>query len=83
MTGRYAAPRTELTPREIAVLMLVVEGWNNKSIGGRLGITMSTVEVHVQRIYDKMLGDDRRDDGKDPRVAVVLMYREMTRRGAA
>lgn len=73
MTGRYAAPSRELTPRELAVLMLVADAWTNPAISARLGIAMHTTETHLRHIYDKMLGDDF-DDRKNARVAAAVMY---------
>lgn len=43
-----------LTPREMEVLRLVVEGCNNHDIGVRLRITLSTVKVHVGQILRKL-----------------------------
>jgi two-component system, NarL family, nitrate/nitrite response regulator NarL len=43
-----------LTPRQWAVLELVVSGLSNKEIARRLGIEEITVKVHVQGIFRKM-----------------------------
>ncbi|MES2294027.1 MAG: response regulator FixJ [Pseudomonadota bacterium] len=43
-----------LTPRERAVLDLLVEGHPNKIIADRLGISPRTVEVHREHVMDKM-----------------------------
>jgi DNA-binding NarL/FixJ family response regulator len=51
--GPFATPG-ELTPREREVLQLVVEGNSNIQIGGRLGISPKTVEVHRSRIGSKL-----------------------------
>lgn len=48
------APPGELTPREREVLQLVVEGHSNAKIGGRLGISRKTVEVHRSHIGSKL-----------------------------
>jgi DNA-binding NarL/FixJ family response regulator len=43
-----------LTPREIAVVRLAVQGLSNKKIAGRLGIATSTVSVHLRRALRKL-----------------------------
>jgi len=52
-------PRSELTPRELAVLRLIVEGRSNKEIGGALGIAEGTVKVHVTNVLGKLGVSDR------------------------
>jgi FixJ family two-component response regulator len=46
-----------LTPREREVLVLVVSGFLNKQIGGRLGTSEKTVKVHRGRVMRKMRAD--------------------------
>ena len=43
-----------LTPREMEVLRLVADGLDNRVIGGRLGITRSTVKHHLEAVYAKL-----------------------------
>jgi FixJ family two-component response regulator len=43
-----------LTPRELDVLRLVVDGQANKVIGTTLGISQKTVETHRARVMEKM-----------------------------
>lgn len=46
--------RTALTPRELDVLQLVVDGKTNAEIGFNLGISEKTVEKHLDAIFRKM-----------------------------
>lgn len=43
-----------LTEREVDVLQLVAQGWGNRDIAERLGISESTVRVHVSSILAKL-----------------------------
>lgn len=44
----------QLTPREIDVLKLIVEGYTNRQIGEELHISVRTVEGHRANIYGKL-----------------------------
>jgi DNA-binding NarL/FixJ family response regulator len=48
-----------LTSREIDILRLVVGGRTNREIASELGISISTVKTHVQRIISKLEVSDR------------------------
>jgi DNA-binding NarL/FixJ family response regulator len=54
-TGNTAAPRRAqgLTQREQAVLKGVFEGFTNKEIGARLGISESSVKAVLQQLFEK------------------------------
>jgi len=47
-------PETELTPREIEVLILIVKGNINKEIADKLNISPTTVITHRKNITDKL-----------------------------
>jgi len=44
----------QLTVREIEVIRLVAEGLTNKQIAERLVISPSTVDTHIQSIYNRL-----------------------------
>ncbi len=44
----------KLTAREQEILALLVKGYLYKEISERLGISMSTVSMHLQHIYEKL-----------------------------
>jgi len=48
------APGLDLTERERGVLVLMVEGMNNKQIAAKLTISPSTVKSHVSNILSKL-----------------------------
>ncbi len=52
--ARQLEGRDELTPREIEVLELVVEGASNKEIAAKLGIQENTVKIHLRNILEKL-----------------------------
>ena len=43
-----------ITPRELEVLKLLVDGATNRDIAARLGITENTTKVHLRNILDKL-----------------------------
>lgn len=54
-----AATRWSLTRRQRDVLALVVQGHANKTIAERLGLSASTVELHVSSILEKASAESR------------------------
>jgi DNA-binding NarL/FixJ family response regulator len=53
------ATQATLTDREVQVVELVAQGMRNKEIGVSLGITETTVQVHVKNILAKLKVQDR------------------------
>lgn len=43
-----------LTPREAEVLQLIAEGYPDKSISRMLGISIKTLERHIDNVYGKI-----------------------------
>ena len=43
-----------LTPRELEIFRLVAEGLGNRQIAGRLGMSVTTVRTHLNRVYGKL-----------------------------
>lgn len=58
-----------LTPREMEVLQLIVDGYSNPKIADELVITRATAKAHVHSILQKLCVDDRTQ-------AAVLAMRE-------
>jgi DNA-binding CsgD family transcriptional regulator len=48
------AALSDLTPREIEILQLVLAGRTNKSIAAEISITEKTVEFHLNKVYTKI-----------------------------
>jgi DNA-binding NarL/FixJ family response regulator len=48
-----------LTPRELEVLELVSRGMRNRVISTELGISETTVAVHIKNIFVKLKVSDR------------------------
>jgi len=44
----------QLTPHEIRILKLLVEGHNYKTAAAELKVTPSTINFHLQKIYEKL-----------------------------
>ena len=51
--------RAPLTEREAEVLEMIGRGFRNAGIAGDLGISIRTVETHVQHILVKLAGQPR------------------------
>lgn len=45
---------TDLTPREMQILQLVIEGKTNRAIATEIYISEKTVEFHLDHIYSKI-----------------------------
>jgi DNA-binding NarL/FixJ family response regulator len=43
-----------LTPHELRLLTLLVEGHNYKTAAGELAVSVNTICFHIKRIYEKM-----------------------------
>lgn len=54
LRGCRSAWAQRLTPRELEVAMLAVEGTGNRAIAERLSISVRTVEVHLGRVFAKL-----------------------------
>ena len=48
------ATLSNLTPREIEILQLVLAGRTNKAIAAEISISEKTVEFHLDHIYTKI-----------------------------
>jgi NarL family two-component system response regulator LiaR len=57
--GQPPKPGLDLTERERAVLALMVEGFNNTQIAGKLGVSPSTIKSHVSNILAKLGASSR------------------------
>jgi DNA-binding NarL/FixJ family response regulator len=59
--SQVSPPEEALTPREMEVLMLLIEGLPNKGIAQRLQISGHTVKFHVNAIMGKLGAQSRTD----------------------
>ena len=50
----FLLPRPNLTRREMEVLRFLSEGFSDKAIASRLGISQRTVKNHVHNILEKL-----------------------------
>lgn len=48
------ATLSDLTPREIEILRLVLTGRTNKAIAAQICVTEKTIEFHLAHIYKKI-----------------------------
>lgn len=48
------AETNQLSPREAEILALVAKGLSNKEVGNTLNISVGTVRIHLEHIYEKL-----------------------------
>ncbi|WP_018350445.1 response regulator [Longispora albida] len=70
----HTDPLNRLTPREREVLHEMAQGHTNAAIGARLHLSVSSVEKHINAIFDKL--GLLNSDGYSRRVLAVLRYLE-------
>jgi DNA-binding NarL/FixJ family response regulator len=46
--------QSHISPRELEVVRLVVDGRSNDEIGAQLGIGVKTVETHLRRLFERL-----------------------------
>jgi DNA-binding NarL/FixJ family response regulator len=54
-----ARVRDRLTPKELKIVSLVVQGYKNKEIATRLGTTEQVIKNYLRNVYDKIGVGDR------------------------
>lgn len=56
---RPSRGQSHVSPREMEVVRLVVDGRSNDEIGGDLGIGVKTVETHLRRLFERFIVGSR------------------------
>jgi len=51
--------RDRLTPKEIKIVALIVQGYKNKEIASQLGTTEQVIKNYLRNVYDKTGVSDR------------------------
>ena len=59
--GSEAGSIDRLTPREIEVLILIASGQSNAAIARALGLSLRTVERHINNLYRKIDAENKAD----------------------
>jgi predicted ATPase/DNA-binding CsgD family transcriptional regulator len=62
-----------LTPRELEILSLIVEGYSNREIADHLVLALSTVKWHIKQTYSKLNVDSRTRAAARARELKLLM----------
>jgi two-component system invasion response regulator UvrY len=50
----HKKPPVELSPREKEIILLLLEGKWTKEIASQVGLGMTTISTHKQRIFEKL-----------------------------
>jgi DNA-binding NarL/FixJ family response regulator len=54
-----ARVRDRLTPKELKIVSLIVQGYKNKEIASQLGTTEQVIKNYLRNVYDKIGVSDR------------------------
>lgn len=54
MADHGSGPEDDLSPREVEILRMIVKGLNDQEVADSLGVPPAVVEVHLQRIREKL-----------------------------
>jgi two-component system invasion response regulator UvrY len=52
--GTASTPFEQLSPREMQVTLMILDGRRNKDVAGSLSLSEKTVSTYRQRIYEKL-----------------------------
>ncbi|NJP12513.1 MAG: response regulator transcription factor [Leptolyngbyaceae cyanobacterium RU_5_1] len=55
----HVGPTAQLSPRELEILKLIIEGQMNPEIAQTLYLSLSTIKSHIRSIMNKLAVDDR------------------------
>ncbi len=59
--GTNRKEKEKLTPQQFKIIEFLKQGLSYKMIAGELGIQMSTVQVHIRNIYDRLTVHNKAD----------------------
>jgi len=70
-----------LTPRQLEVLALIAEGYNNRTIAEKLVLGAKSVENYINAVYQELSLSSSFPENEEfhPRVKAVLHYRDFAR----
>ena len=66
------SPLSRLTKRQLQLLALIAQGYDNPTIALELHLTENTVETYINLIYQEL--EVSREPGVHPRVSATLIY---------
>ena len=69
---RQGSALARLTPRQLEVLELMAQGYNNAAIAQRLIVAQKSVETYINAIYQQLHLSDEQD--VNARVKAALLY---------
>ena len=58
LDGPGASPFDELSPRELEIALLLVQGFRQEEIAKRLSLSAKTVNTHKTRLFEKLAIND-------------------------
>lgn len=70
--GPPKALRRKLSRRQCEVAILVADGFSNKQIGAKLGLSLETIRAYTKRIATRLQLD--RSRGLRPQITTVVIH---------
>jgi len=74
--SKYFVKSLVFTPKQLEIMSLIAEGYDNKYIAYKLFLSKKTIEFYINKIYEKIRLYENTDN-KYMRILTVLVYQDI------
>ena len=74
--SKYFVKSLVFTPKQLEIMSLIAEGYDNKYIADKLFFSKKTIEFYINKIYEKIRLYENTDN-KYMRILTVLVYQDI------